>query len=394
MPVITNDELQNRLAALQKGLAALNLDGALLVHNVDLLYFAGTAQNAHLYVPVQGSPVLFVKQNLDRARAESPLTSVQPMPSLKELPLTLREYGFPASAKLGMELDVLPASRFLHYQKLFHPAEITDVSQLIRNIRSIKSPFEIELMRAAAKLTDEVFASIPSLFQPGISEIKLAGLIEARFRQAGHSGLIRMRGLNAELFYGHLLSGPNMAIPSSVDSPTGGAGTGPHFPQGASLKPIEPDQPFQVDFVGSFFGYLIDQTRLFVPGKLDAHLKKAFETALTIQSTLADLARPGFPSGQLYIEAQRIAQEASLADHFMGDGRSCGFVGHGVGMELNEPPVLAPSSKTPLAEGMTIALEPKFIFNGLGGAGIENTFVVTENGLKRLGTLPDDIVYL
>lgn len=394
MPVTPPDELKRRLAALQAGLTAQGLDGAVVVQNVDLFYFAATAQNAHLFVPAEGQPLLLVKKNLARAREESPLATIGPMPSLKELPATLQEYGYTLPSKLGLELDVLPAGQFLYYQKIFPSAHIADVSPLIREQRAVKSPFELDLMRRAARLTDEVFAAIPSQFQPGMSELELAGRIEALFRRAGHPGLVRMRGFNQELVYGHLLSGANMAVPSCVDSPTGGAGTGPDFPHGAGFKPVERDEPFQVDYVGSFYGYLIDQTRLFVPGKLSAPLEKAFQTALVIQARLAGLARPGYPAGELYREAQQIAQDHGLADHFMGDGRSCGFVGHGIGLELNELPVLAPGFPMPLAAGMTIALEPKFIFNGLGGAGLENTFVVTEQGLERLGSLPDDIVYL
>jgi len=394
LPATPLEELEKRIAGLQSTLAAQGLDGALIIQNVDLYYFTATAQGAHLYVPAAGAPLLLVKKNLERARRESPLPNIQPMPSLKELPAALQARGYQVPSRLGMELDVLPANHYLYYKEIFAATEIADVSQPIREVRAVKSPYEIDLLRSAARLTDQVFASIPSLFRPGMSEVELAGRIEALFRENGHPGLVRMRGLNQELVYGHLLSGPNMAVPSCVDSPTGGAGTGPDFPHGAGFRTIGRDEPFQVDYVGSFGGYLIDQTRLFVTGKLDPLLEKAFRTALAIQARLGDLARPGLPAGELYREAQQMAGDAGLSDHFMGDPHSCGFIGHGIGLELNEPPVLAPGVTMPLAEGMSIALEPKFIFNGLGGAGIENTFVVTPRGLVRLGSLPDDIVYL
>lgn len=394
MPVTPKDELERRIKGLQAVLAVNGLDGALVLQNADLFYFTATAQNAHLYVPVEGPPLLLVKKNLDRAREESPLPNTGSMPSLKELPAALRTYGYQVPSRLGMELDVLPASHFLYYQKIFPSTGIGDISQAIRELRAVKSPFELDLMRSAARLTDEVFAAIPTLFRVGMSELELAGRIEGAFRRAGHPGLVRMRGFNQELVYGHLLSGSNMAVPSCVDSPTGGTGTGPDFPHGAGFKAIGRDEPFQVDYVGSFHGYLIDQTRLFVAGKLDPLLEKAFRTALAIQAALAGSARPGLPAGELYRQALQIAGDAGLGAHFMGDPQSCGFIGHGIGLELNELPVLAPGFKMPLAAGMTIALEPKFLFQGLGAAGIENTFLVTAQGLTRLGSLPDEIVYL
>ena len=388
------DELQRRLSALQAALAAHGLDGALLLQNVDLYYFTATSQNAHLFVPAAGEPLLLVKRNLARARAESPLTCIHPMPSLKELPAFLKEHGYGLPTKMGMELDVWPAAQYLYYQKIFPTVDITDVTPLIREIRAVKSPFELELMRSAARLTDEVFAAIPSMVEIGMSEMELAGKVEALFRKKGHPGLVRMRGFNQELVYGHLLSGANMAEPSCANSPTGGTGTGPDFPHGAGRKAIARDEPFQVDYVGSFHGYLIDQTRLFVPGKLSPVLERAFQTALAIQARLAEMGRPGVPAGELYDEAARMAEAAGFGGHFMGDPHSCGFLGHGIGLELNELPVIAPGFQMPLANGMTIALEPKFIFNGLGLAGIENSFVVTEKGMERLGTLPDEIVYI
>ena len=277
MPATPLPELQRRLSALQDGLAARGLNAALIVQNVDLFYFTATSQNAHLFVPAAGYPLLLVRKDLDRARAESPLENIYPLTSLKELPALLQEHGYRLPAHLGLELDVLPAGQYLSYRKLFPATEIADVSPLIREVRSVKSPFELELMRAAAQATDGVFAAIPSLVRVDMSEVELAGLVEALFRKAGHHGLVRMRGFNQELFYGALLSGANMAVPSCVDSPTGGPGMGPDSPLGAGPKPIGRDEPLMVDYTGAFHGYLIDQTRLFVTGKLPSSWRQPFK---------------------------------------------------------------------------------------------------------------------
>ena len=96
----------------------------------------------------------------------------------------------------------------------------------------------------------------------------------------------------------------------------------------------------------------------------------------------------------LYDIAVEIAKEAGFADKFMGTGQQAKFIGHGIGLEINEAPVLAPRMKQPLESGMVFALEPKIVIPGVGPVGIENSWVVTNEGIEKLTNCNEEIIEL
>jgi len=224
-----------------------------------------------------------------------------------------------------------------------------------------------------------------------MTEIELAGLLEAFYRKHGHQGHVRVRGFNQEVFYGHIMSGPNLAVPSCSVGPTGGPGPNASFPQGAGLRAIRRGEPIQVDYVGVVGGYMVDQARTFFIGDLPEKFLRAHAVALSIQEALISQGRAGERAEALYETALRMAAEAGLAEGFQGYPQPVPFVGHGIGLELDELPVVGRRSPVILQPGMVIALEPKFILPGEGLAGIENSFVVTDTGLEKL-TLFDDAI--
>ena len=278
------------------------------------------------------------------------------------------------------------------YQKIFSDARLMDAAPLIRLVRSVKSAYEIELITRAAELADQVAATLVEYLEPGITEVKLAGLIEARARELGHQGFVRMRLWGSEMFYGHLMAGPSAAVPSYLASPTGGRGTSPAFAQGAGQRPIRRNEPILLDYVFAYHGYLADHTRIFAIGDLPDELKKAHESMLSIQEEIKRAARPGVPSGEIYAQAAARAAEKGLADCFMGAGdQRVRFIGHGIGLELDEYPFLAKGQQLELEAGMVVALEPKVVMPGKGVVGIENTHVVEADGLRQLTVFEDAI---
>ncbi|HBV97504.1 MAG: peptidase M24 [Peptococcaceae bacterium BICA1-7] len=393
MDLTPGRELLRRTERLQDLLQKKGVDGAVIVQNADLFYFTGTVQQSHLFVPAQGKPVLMVKKSFPRAREESALEEVLPLENVKDLPGMISSYGFTGIKSIGLELDVLPASLYLKYQKMFTPAEIVDISGLIRSVRMIKSSYELNILKKAASLSHSLFSRVKEFLVEGIAEVDLAGRLEAEYRREGHQGFVRMRGFNQEIYYGHLLSGSNMGVPSFLDSPTGGPGLNPSFPQSAGFKKIAANEPVMVDYVAVYGGYMVDQARVFCLGRLPDRFAKAYGIAVEIQEEIKKKARPGVICEDLYSLAISIASRYGLKDHFMGYPHPAPFVGHGVGIELDEFPVLARGFKTPLEKGMVLALEPKFVFPD-GGAGIENTFVVGEHGLEALTTFDQEIVCL
>jgi Xaa-Pro aminopeptidase len=386
-------EIAHRVAQLQVHLQRLDLCGALLAQNSDLFYFAGTIQQAHLYIPAAGPPVLMVRKHLPRAEKESPLERIVELDSPRRIPALLSDFGLPPPRRLGLELDVLPAQRYLGLRRILPQTRMEDASDAIRRVRAVKSSYEIELIREAARRADRVAAAVPALLRPGISEVALAGQIEAQARRLGHQGIVRMRLWGAELFYGHLMSGANAAAPSYLASPTGGRSLGPAVAQGPSLAPIEANVPILVDYVFAHEGYLADHTRIFVIGDLPRDLHQAHEAMVALQNELADRMRPGAVTGELYAWAMERTAQMGYADWFMGaETDRIRFVGHGIGIELDEYPFLAAGQEMPLAAGMVIALEPKLIFPGRGVVGIENTHLVTDAGLERLTRFGDAVV--
>lgn len=385
-------EIDARIANLQKAMQAKQMDGALILQNTDLYYFSGTIQQSHLYVPADGEPLLMARKSFERALAESPLTHIIPLSSPKKIPQLIKDHGLPAPGRIGLELDVLPVNLYRLYANIFEGVEMLDASPTIRAIRAVKSEHEIAIMATAAKKSDQVAAYLADILQEGLTELELAGQVEAYARKLGHQGFVRMRLWGNELFYGHLLSGPSGAVPSYLASPTGGTAANPAVAQGPGFVRIAPHQPVELDYVFAYNGYLSDHTRIFSLGQLPDDLLAAQEAALQIQSRIKDAAKPGVPSDEIYALGVRLAAEAGYADNFMGVGpQRIRFIGHGVGLELDEYPFLAKGQDMPLVEGMTIALEPKLIFPGKGVVGVENTHVVTGDGLRQLGGYMDEV---
>jgi Xaa-Pro aminopeptidase len=228
-----------------------------------------------------------------------------------------------------------------------------------------------------------------------MTEVELAGRLEAVARRLGHQGIVRMRTWNQEMFYGHLMAGASAGVPSYLASPTGGAGLTPAIAQGPGFKRIARHEPILLDYVGAVDGYLADQTRIFALGALPDWLVAAHQAMLAVQQTVVEAAHPGVTCADLYRLAVRTAADLGYGEHFMGrPPERIPFVGHGVGLELDEWPILAEQSPHHLQPGMVFALEPKLIYPGEGVVGIENMFLVGADGLERLTLTSEELAVL
>ncbi len=387
----TPQECTRRIRLLQAQLEKRDIDGALIAYPVDIYYFAGTRQNALLWVPTTGEPLLAVRKSLSRARSESAVAEVRPFPASRELPGLLG----PASRRIGLTFDALPIQQLHFFKKVLPDREFVDISALNRELRSIKSAWELEKIQQSADQLCSVFAQIPEFARPGMRELDLSAEFEYRARKLGCEGYVRMRAFNQELFRGIAVSGSRAAEPGFFDGPVTGPGLSKASPHGASAALIESDTPIMVDYTGVVDGYIVDMTRMFVFGALPPKLNKAFEVALEIQNYVEENLVPGRDCAELFAESMAIAEAAGLAENFMGaPGEQARFVAHGVGLELDELPILAQGFKVPLQQGQTLAIEPKFVFPGEGAVGIENTFAIGASGGIRLTRLPDAVIEL
>ncbi|TFE25757.1 M24 family metallopeptidase [Cohnella luojiensis] len=391
------DEWLNRSLKLQRKLAENDIAGCLVSQNVGIYYFAGSMQTGYLFVPVEGEPTFYVRRSVVRAFRESAIRTVE-LNSFRNFGKQLAT-DYPALFSspdqppiIGADLDVMPAQLYLRLAEAIPQAKWKDASALLRGVRSVKSSYEIErISRAAAVVSTALDAGIAGL-KEGMTELELMAIIENSLRSQGHIGLMRMRGYNQEIVTGVIAAGEAAAEPTYFDGPAGGRGLSPAAPQGVSLRSIGRNEPIIIDIGCCLDGYTIDQTRMAVVGELSPELQTAYEVAELIMRSSERLLRPGTTPEELYVQALELAEEAGLSDHFMGYGADqVKFLGHGIGLEIDEWPVLARGFREPLKPGMTLAIEPKFTFPGLGVVGIENTYLVTETGYRELTVSPEKI---
>lgn len=396
MRITPTTELEHRCSRLQHGMAIAGLDAVIIVQNADLFYFTGTVQSGNLYVPAQGQPIFMVRKEVGRARMESGLKEVVPFVSPKEIPGILSRYGYPQPGQIGLELDVLPVNIFERYRNVYPQAGYIDAAPLIRTVRMIKSHYEIHLLKDAADQIDRVYRRAGEVIREGMTDIELAAELEYTARMSGHQGLVRMRGFNSDVFFGHVFSGSDSSVPSYSDTPLGGLGLNTSFGQGPGLKRIERNEAIMVDLAGCVDGYLVDQTRIFAIGGLSGRLRRAYDDMLTVQKLMTEIAVPGASWSSVYHSCLALAEQMGYADSFMGaKGSQVSFIGHGIGVEIDEFPLLARGFDDRFLEiGMVFAFEPKVVFPGEGAVGIENTYYLSHEGLKQLTYSSQELIVL
>jgi Xaa-Pro aminopeptidase len=386
-------ELNHRTAMIQREMHAREIEGLLVIQRADLFYFSGTAQNGYLYIPADGLPLLAVKRFFARARQESSLHNVVAVQSVRELPELLSDHYGSLPALLGLELDVLPVNEYEFYCRLFGSRDYVDGSPAIKQVRGVKSAWEIEQMEATAEMSRKTFEYMCGAIRPGISEMEFAGMYETAARKLGHGGKLRTRHFQSEGYPWHVLSGENGGLVGMLDSPASGSGTSAAFPCGAGHRKLRKNEPILVDFASVMNGYHMDETRMFAIGHLPDKALGACRAAIDIHNEVIAMVKPGMTAGEVFERAVADAGKRGYADTFLGPaGSKVRFVGHGIGVELIETPILAEGKTDVLEPGMTFALEPKLCFEGEFAAGIESVFTVTDTGARLISSVPVDIL--
>jgi Xaa-Pro aminopeptidase len=391
-------EAKERIERLQARLTADGCDGYLITQNIDLYYLTGSMQTGYLFVPAKGEPVYYVRRSVARAAQESAVRT-EPLGSLRQfgdrLAADFPELWANRQPIIATEYDVLPVQQFNRLKQAIPSAEWRDGSVMMRELRMIKTADEIALIRHSGQLIGEALDHVLGLVKVGMTDLELTTEVEYYVRRRGHMGIMRMRGYNQEIITGMIGSGWAAAMPTYFDGPAGGQGLGPASPQGAGTKPIARNEPILIDIGCCVNGYVIDQTRTAVIGRLSDELHTAYEVSERILRQTESALRPGTVCETLYTEAVQTAREAGLAEHFMGYGDDqVKFLGHGIGLEVDEWPVLARGFQYQLQPGMVIAIEPKFTYPGQGVVGIENTYHITEHGWENLTPFREGVIEL
>jgi Xaa-Pro aminopeptidase len=385
-------EIERRTAAIQAELSRAAIDGLFIVQRADLFYFSGTAQNGFLYLPAEGRPLLCVKQSVIRARQESALENIVAIDSVKTLPGVIADVCGRMPERLGLELDILPVNEFRFYRGLFKPKDCPDGAPLILRVRSIKSAWEIAQMEAGAEMTRRTFDYMRTAIAPGLTEMQFAGVYETYARTLGHGGKLRVRHYNAEGYPWHVLSGESGGLVGVLDSPASGQGTSAAFPAGGGSRRLRADEPIMVDLGSVLNGYHLDETRMFAIGAMPEKAYRASSAAIEIQDAVIAAARPGATLDELFELAATMAVRLGFADAFLGPpGHQVNFIGHGIGLELVEPPIIARGRDIPIEAGMVFAVEPKMVYANEFAAGIESVFQVTPTGGRLISKVPVEI---
>ncbi len=362
------------------------IDALLISDNANKYYLTGRVFSGYIYLPLKGEPIYFVKR---------PVTMKgDGVVSIRKPEQIAESIGMVPPATIGLELATASYSKVERLRRIFPQSELADASSVMSAARAVKTAEELEKIRISGIKQDHVYRKIPTLYTEGMTDVELQVEIERESRLEGCLGQFRINGDDMELYMGNILVGDNADVPTPYDFAMGGEGMDPSLPVGCNGTVIKPGNSVMVDVNGNYTGYMTDMTRTYYVEEIGDLARKAHECSIAICRRLAELGRPGTEAKALYEEAEKMAREAGLHEYFMGHRQKAGFVGHGVGIEINELPVIAPRSRDILQENNVIALEPKFVIPKTGAVGIENTYVVTPDGLKPLTNTPEGLTSL
>lgn len=385
-PVFASEALA-RKEKIQAALRRLPADALLLADNANLYYTSSRVFCGYTYVPAEGDMIYFVRRPVGLA-GDNVVYIRKPEQIIEEM----QKRGLPLPQTLLVEGDSLSYNEYTRLASAFPSSRILPGgTALIRQVRAVKTPFEIGMIRQSAASHDMLYRHIPKLYTPGMTDLEFSIEIERAARQHGSLGIFRIFGRSMEIFMGNVLAGENADTPTPYDFAMGGAGLDDSLPIGCNGTTIHPGQTVMVDVNGNFTGYMTDLSRVYSLGEIPEKARHAHAVSLEIEQAVMSMARPGVATSELYDKALAIARDRKVEDYFMGHRQKAGFVGHGVGIEINEQPVLAPRSRDVLEAGMVFALEPKFVIPGVGPVGIENTFLVTDDGVERLTNCEEEI---
>ena len=375
-----------RVERLQELLRRASIDALVVTSNVNLLYLCGSIFSGLLFIPAEGEAQCFIRRPQSYPES-STVHAIRKIEQLSDHIDTL------ALGSVALELDEQSYADIQRQQKLFPNASFHNGTALLRQARMRKTPLEIEQTRVCARRHVEVYELIPQVYRPGMTDRDFQIEIERLMRQHGSVGLFRCFGSAMEIFMGSLLAGDNAGTASPYDFALGGAGV-PALPLGSNGTPLKEGMAVMVDMAGNYGVYYSDLTRTYSIGQLPEEAYRLHDLSLQLHREVMQQAKPGSSCAELWNECLRRVEAAGAKDYFMGTELQAQFVGHGLGLQINELPVLTGRSKDILEEGMIIAFEPKFVLPGVGAVGIENTYLVTSSGVECLTPAPEEIIDL
>lgn len=352
---------------------------ALVIGKVNQYYFTGTMQEGLLFIPRDREAVYYVRRSCERAVDESLFPNIQPMDTYRDATASMGKL----STTVYLEAELVPLAMYERLKKYFGFTGFESLDACITSIRSVKSRYELDHMIKAGEIHKKVLEErIPMLLKEGMSEGDLTAALYTALQEEGHQGVARFSMFDTEVVLGHVAFGESSLYPTYFNGPGGNYGLSPAVPLmgGRECKLADGDLVF-IDTGCGFEGYHSDKTMTYVFGRqLPKHAVECHQKCVDIQNRIAEMLKPGEIPSNIYSSIMNSLDDEFLKN-FMGyKNRKVKFLGHGIGLQVDELPVLAKGFDEPIQEGMIFAVEPKSGVEGVGMVGIENTFMVTPQG--------------
>ena len=386
--------MNNRIDKLQSYLKTAEIDAVVLHHAPDLFYYCGSIQPLYLFVSASGAAFAIARKSIERMQIEINGMLCYPFRSSQQLKEILEKENITTFNKIGIASDVISYSSFTRLQQLLPVAAWVDISWEIKKLRMVKSTDEIAILEESGRIMHDLPAILQEAYSSGMTESQLSATLEYYLRKKGHDALIRCRREGVEMSgFGVVSAGINSLAGTKFEGVCGGTGLCNAVPYGATNGVIPANVPIIIDFAFVRQGYILDQTRMACIGELSTDALNAYNAMLEVEEGIVNFIRPGVTWESVYNLSAQMAKDMGYEDEYMGYGtEKVKFVGHGVGLELDEPPFLAPGMKDLIAEDMVIAIEPKVGLPGIGIVGIEDTIVVKNGAPQILTTCPRNVI--
>jgi Xaa-Pro aminopeptidase len=340
-------------------------------------------QDGVLLIPRDDEAVLWVRRSHERARGESEFRQIKPMASYRDATAGSKHLA----PTLFVDAEVVPVAVLERFRKYFPAEGIRPLDLQAAKVRAVKSPFELCLMEQAGEIHRRVLEEdVPRMLSEGMSEAALATGVYSRMVELGHQGVVRFNGFNIEVEVGQIGFGDSSIHPTSFNGPGGCQGMSAAAPVlGNRDRRLRLGELVFIDMACGVDGYQSDKTMQYMFGTPQTDEVIAIHReCVAIQDRVAAMLKPGVTPASIHASVME-SLPPDFLDNFMGFGnRRVNFLGHGIGLAVDEYPVITPGFEEPLEEGMVLAVEPKKGIAGVGMVGTENTYVVTPEGGRSI----------
>jgi Xaa-Pro dipeptidase len=380
---------RNRISNLQKKLGEQDLAGALIFYSRDVFYYTGTAQPSYLLI-LPDDYRLFVRSGYDFALSDIFIDkgNVEEERRLDNVFKKMFNDSDKGTRRIGTELDVLTVEQLGQFKKVFHNCDFVNISSVILEQRKTKDPGEIEKIRKACGAIHRGHEAVLAALKEGITELELAAAVENAHRLAGHEGIFFIRQPDFFMSRGPISSGENLFKTSGVVYTITGVGLSPSVPAGPSRRRLCKGDLVMVDIPVMVEGYHADQTRTYCLGRANEDATSMYSDLRAIADHLISNMKAGMKCSDIYKMALEKASALGREGQFQsfGGGRRSRLIGHGIGLELNEPPVPSEYDQSPVEDGYVIALDMHMLDESAGVVKLEDMILIKEEGNEILTT--------